>query len=278
MTRHHNKTPWAWSLVLALILSLAGAGARADQKIGIVLLHGKLGMPLGVSGGRGPAIGALLIAALKDAGYLVATPEMCWSRQRGFDRPRDECLAEIDQAIAALRSEGATSIVVGGQSLGGNAAIAYAASHAGLLGVIGLAPADDARAKANRPEIATAIGRGRELLASGKGDVRDSFADVNTGPQGSYPMAVNTTPRIYLSFFDPDKVGSIADNVAKLKAPLLWIAGNEDPTQRDAETRFFRYAPANGLNRFVPVAAHHLATPDIGRDAVLAWLAELGKQ
>ena len=128
------------------------------------------------------------------------------------------------------------------------------------------------------PEIAAAISKARELLASGKGDVRDTFADVNTGPQGTYPMAVNTTARIYLSFFDPDGVGSIADNVAKLKAPLLWVAGSEDPTQRDAETRFFRYAPANGLNRFVQVAAHHLATPDMGRDAVLAWLAELGKR
>ena len=181
-------------------------------------------------------------------------------------------------AIAALKKEGATAIVVGGLSLGGNAAIAYGATHEGLLGVIGLGPADDARAKMSRPAIAAAVERARQFVASGKGDVSDSFVDVNTGAQGSYPMAVNTTPRIYLSFFDPATGGAIADSVAKLQAPLLWIAGNQDPTQRDAENRFFRLAPANPLNRFVPVAANHLTTPDAGSDAVLAWLADLAKR
>ena len=86
--------------------------------------------------------------------------------------------------IATLKAQGATAIVVGGQSLGGNAALAYGATHAGLRGIIGLAPADDPQRKANRPEIAAAVARARTLMAAGKGDQRDSFADVNTGAGG----------------------------------------------------------------------------------------------
>jgi pimeloyl-ACP methyl ester carboxylesterase len=263
----------AWGLVL--VLALGAGAARADGKIGIVLMHGKLGLPLGVAEGRGPAVGAQLVAALKSAGYLVAVPEMCWSRRRGFDKTRDDCLAELDPVIAALKAQGATAIVVGGQSLGGNAALAYGATHAGLRGIIGLAPADDPQRKANRPEIAAAVARARALMAAGKGDQRDSFADVNTGAGGTFPMQIDTTPRIYLSFFDP-QTASLGDNTSKLTAPLLWIAGSADPTQRDAQSLFQR-APANPQNRFVAVAANHLTTPDAGADAVLAWLAALQK-
>jgi pimeloyl-ACP methyl ester carboxylesterase len=268
----------AVAAALVLMLVLGASAARADTKIGVVLLHGKLGMPLGVgNGGRGAASGARLVAALKGAGYLVATPELCWSRRRGFDKPRAECLAEVDQAIAGLKSDGATAIVVGGLSLGGNEAIVYGTAHPELLGVIAMAPADDARVKSGRPAIAAALAQARALAASGRGDQRAEFADVNTGAQGSYPMALDTTAHIYLSFFDPATVGGIPDNLAKLKVPLLYVAGDADPTQRKADANFAA-APKNATNRFVRVAANHLATPDAATDAVLQWLGQLGKQ
>jgi len=266
------------ALALAMAAILVAADARADEKIGIVLMHGKLGLPIGVGAPGAQLVGARLLAALKRVGYLVAVPEMCWSRRRAFDKPRAECLAEIDATIAGLKKDGATAIVVAGESLGGNAAISYGARHTGLAGVIGFAPADDARGKMGRPEIAAAVARAQQLMAAGKGDTADSFADVNTGAGGSFPIAINTTARIYLSFFDPQGGGAIADSVAQLKAPILWIAGNQDPTQRDAESRFFRFAPANPMNRFISVSANHLATPDAGTDAALAWLAELTKR
>jgi pimeloyl-ACP methyl ester carboxylesterase len=277
-SRNRSGAWLSWSIVLALFLAFAASSARADQKIGIVLLHGKLGAPIGVGGPGAQPVGARLVSALKGAGYLVAVPEMCWSRRRGFDKPRELCLAEIDAAIVGLKQAGATAIVVGGQSLGGNGAIAYGATHAGLLGIIGFAPADDARSKVNRPEIAAAVARAQQLMASGKGDVSDSFVDVNTGAGGVYPMELDTTPRIYLSFFDPATGGNIADSMPKLEAPILWIAGDKDPTQRGAQDRFFRLAPANPMNRFVAVQATHLATPDAGTDAVLQWLDELAKR
>lgn len=268
-------------MLLFLLLACAGlatpAAAEAPRKIGLVLLHGKLGPALGTSRGRGPAIGGRLIAALRDAGYLVAAPEMCWSYRRAFDRPYPDCLAEIDAAIADLKAHGATAIVVGGLSLGGNAAIAYGASHTGLLGIVGLSPADDPTLKARNPKVGEALAQARRLVAEGKGDEKTSFDDVNTGPGGGYSMVLYTTPRIYLSFYDAGSPANLPASAARLTAPLLWVAGDRDPSQRSGRAYAFDKAPPNPLNRYVTVPATHLEVPDAGTDAVLAWLAQLGK-
>ena len=265
-------------ILLAILLSVAvAAPAGAAEKIGIVLMHGKLGASLGSVHGR-QQIGGQLIAALEGAGYLVATPEMCWSRRRGFDLSYSDCFRDIDAAIAELKAKGAAAIVVGGLSLGGNAAIGYGATHPGLLGVIGLAPADDPRSKASRPEIAAVIAQAQDLMSKGKGDEAIWFDDVNTGPRGTYAMKLHTTARIYLSFYGPDSQASIPDNTARLSAPLLWVAGDNDPTQKRGPAFAFDKAPPNPLNRYVTVAATHLETPDAAREAVLAWLSALAKR
>lgn len=265
-------------ILLAILLCVAvAAPAGAAEKIGIVLMHGKLGASLGSVHGR-QQIGGRLVAALQDAGYLVATPEMCWSRRREFDLSYTDCFRDIDAAIAELKAKGATAIVVGGLSLGGNAAIGYGATHPGLLGVIGLAPADDPRSKASRPEIAAVIAQAQDLMAKGKGDEATWFDDINTGPRGTYTMKLHTTARIYLSFYGPDSQASIPDNTARLSAPLLWVAGDSDPTQKRGPAFAFDKAPPNPLNRYVTVAATHLETPDAAREAVLAWLSALAQR
>jgi dienelactone hydrolase len=119
----------------ALVASWAGPVDR----VGVVLMHGEQGAP-----GR---VVDRLAADLEKAGYLVGRPDMYWSARRSYEAPFAERLAAIDDAIAKLKNLGATSIVVGGFSLGGNAAIAFGASHPGLLGIIGLAPGSPARAR-----------------------------------------------------------------------------------------------------------------------------------
>lgn len=265
--------------LLALMCAIFVSSARADGKIGIVLMHGKLGAPLGATGlvGNKTPLGGRLVADLKSAGYLVATPEMCWSGRRGFDKTYEDCLSEIDAAVADLKARGATAIVVAGLSLGGNAALAYGATRPGLMGVIAYGPADDPKSKATRPEIAAVVAQAERLVASGKADERRQFDDVNAGPHGIYTMELRTTARIYLSFYSPQASGDIPANTAHLKAPLLWIAGDSDPTQRRGRSFAFNDAPAHPMNRYVTVRASHLETPDAGRQATLAWLAELAK-
>jgi len=258
-----------FSAVIALGWA-AGDRAVAADKVGIVLMHGLQGNPTHAING--------LAATLSGAGYLVETPEMCWSRSRVFDRTLPDCLKEVDAAAAKLKQRGATAIVVAGQSLGGAAAIAYGATRDGLLGVIGLAPAGDPQAilmpigknAETAQEIAASIAKAQAMVAAGKGDSNASFVDINQGRT----FSVSTTATIYLSFLGPDSLANLAPTTAKLRVPLLWVAGTRDPTQHGPHHAFDK-APANPLNRYVSVDSDHMGTPDASRDAVLAWLKDL---
>lgn len=254
-------------LLVASFAALVAPRASPVDKVGIVLMHGEQGAP-----GR---VIDRLAADLEKGGYLVGRPDMCWSARRSYEAPFDACLAAIDDAIVKLKNLGATSIVVGGFSLGGNAAIAFGAGHPGLLGIIALAPAHDARAIAENADIAASVERARQLVAGGKGDDETSFSDVGFGPGGAYTTEVAATPTIYLSFFGLASPASIPDNTRRLTAPLLWVAGSGDPTQRGGPVYAFAGAPANPLSRYVVVASGHQDTPDKSKDAVLAWLKDL---
>jgi hypothetical protein len=254
-------------LPIAACVTLAFcAPSRAAEKVGIVFMHGEAGAPGRVIVG--------LTDALEKAGYLVSRPDMCWSARRSYEARFTECLSTVDASIVRLTNLGATAIVVGGFGLGGNAAIAYGAGHPGLLGIIAIAPGHDAGKVATRPDIADSIARARDLVAAGKGDVEGDFADVNIGPTGPFSAEIATTPAIYLSFFGPDSQASIAVNVAKVGAPLMWVAASDESGDAGQRNVFAR-APANSLNRFVTVAGGRLGAPGAAKADVLAWLRDL---
>ena len=246
--------------VSLMLVAFPGLVAPAlAQTIGIVLMHGKTGSPNTVID--------RLASDLESAGYLVDTPEMCWSRRRIYDRPFLDCLTEIDSAIGRLKGRGAGRIVVAGMSQGGDAALVYGARNANLAGIIALAPAAAPERQIGLPDIAQSVAQARALVVSGRGAETASFVDRNVG--GTF--SVRTTATIYLSYLDPQGPANMLDSVTKLHAPLLWVAGSADPSQTGANAEFDR-APANPLNRFVMVASTHLGTPNAARDAVLAWL------
>lgn len=111
-----------YSLLLRLLLwfslALASVAAPRAETIGIVLLHGNDAMPNHMHALTDP---------LREAGYLVDSPEMCWSHERHYDKAYLDCFSEIEAAVARLKAKGSARIVIGGHSIGGNVAIAIAA-------------------------------------------------------------------------------------------------------------------------------------------------------
>jgi esterase/lipase len=233
------------------------------QTVGVVLMHGNTDSPEGSI--------ALLAAAVEGAGYLVERPEMCWSQRRRRDRPLLDCLAELEAPIARLNSRGTRAIVVAGMSVGGLGALALGARRQGLAGIIALAAnGSPERLVQLFPQIAESVTRAKAMVAAGRGEERASFIDTNI--RG--PFSVNTTASIYLSFFDPAGPANIPDNIRRLRAPLLWVAGNADRSQ-SGPGYAFSLTPANPMNRYLTVDADHLGTPTAAREAVLAWLGQL---
>ena len=269
------------TVALAFVLALAWVGvdlaqtppapAAAGPVVGIVLIHGKSGSP-----SNQPILNSASL--LTNAGYKVDRPEMCWSGQRIYDQAFPDCLSAIDQSIARLKALGATAIVLAGHSLGGTGMLAYGATHPGLMGLIGLAPAGNPNVYRVNQAIGNAVAQAQQLVAAGKGDEKTGFPDVNTGANGQFTFTVTTTPRIYLSFFGPNTQGGMMGNVAKISAPLLWVAGDKDPTQKDEPDAVFAKAAANPMNRFVKVAANHMETPAAAVPAILTWLGDLKRR
>jgi pimeloyl-ACP methyl ester carboxylesterase len=207
-----------------LALTALASSAAAQDRLGVVLMHGKQ---------SAPEQHTPLADAITAAGFLVEPPEMCWSGRRIYDRSYLDCLRDIDAATERLRQRGARAIVVAGHSLGANAALAYGARHA-VKGVIALAPGHAPELRVTHPRIAASLDRAHKLIAEQRGDERSTFSDFN----GDLAISVTATAKTYLSFFAPNSPAVMPDNAARLTAPLLVVAGSADPFQRGPD--YFR--------------------------------------
>lgn len=252
---------------LSFVLILAPAPLSAADRVGVVLMHGKGGMP------RSRMMDPL-IAALTEAGFLVSTPEMPWSRDRRYDASYSQAMQEIAREVAALREKGAKKIVVAGQSQGANAALGFGALVGGVDGIAAIAPGHVPEYFATLAPVAEALAKAKALVAAGKGDESGEYPDVNQGVDAT----VTATASVYLSHFDPDGPAVMHRNAATIRPgiPLLWIYGERDrPNVRRGQDYAFDRAPAHPKNRYVVVGGGHGATPRIGAPDIVAWIGSL---
>lgn len=250
-----------------MLVSVAASpmASAAIGEIGVVLLHGKGGTPSGYL--------SALALALQDRGHLVSTPEMPWSKGRIYDASLDEAMVEIDQEVKVLRQKGAKIVVVGGQSLGANVALGYAASRVQVDGLIVLAPGHNPEQSAFARRLGPDLSKARTLIAAGRGHEKTSFFDLNQGKL----FQVTATPDVYASWFNPDGFAVMPRSAAAIKSPspLLFIVGSGDGS---APTRdyIFDKAPSHPKSKFVMVTSDHFNVPTAAIDEVAAWLLTLG--
>ncbi len=246
--------------VLVVLFSIAASVCNAGDKAGVVLLHGKDGTPSNV--------GTLADAMRKD-GFIVVAPDMPFSRNRQFDKSWEDCVPEIDNAVALLRKQGCQTIFIGGHSLGAGMALYYGTLR-DVAGVLAIAPGGNSGQMDGL--VKTEVERARAMAAEGKGDKIALFDDYNQGIRHTR----RTTARIYLSYEDPDGAAVIPKNAAALKpgTPLLWVVGTKDPMYKRGPSFAFEKAPPNGRNKYVVVEAGHLETLyDTGAiKQIVAWL------
>ena len=118
-------------LLLALLLALilpAHAAVASQPTCGIILMHGKWGMP------QSPYLKPVVEKLSPDCRVVLL--EMPWSRKRLYDKPYRDALQQIKVAVDSLRQSGAQWIAVGGQSFGANAALAYMAQVGDMDAII----------------------------------------------------------------------------------------------------------------------------------------------
>jgi pimeloyl-ACP methyl ester carboxylesterase len=195
------------ALTLFFLVVASHVPQAAANDVGVVLLHGKGGSPSGSV--------RELAAALQGKGYLVSTPTMPWAKDRIYGASFEDAMAEIDREVGSLRQKGTRLVVVGGHSLGANAALGYGAWRAGADGIIALAPAHSPESAVFAKRLGDDVGRARSLVAAGKGKEKQRFTDLNQGRL----IEVSASAEVYLSWLDPEGSAVMSKSAAAFKAP-----------------------------------------------------------
>ena len=253
--------------LLVFTLCLSVNTIQAAEKVGVLLMHGKGG----TSRPKSP-IGKLS-GFLEGKGFLVSAPNMAWSRDRRYDKTFEESMTEIDGEVKKLIKKGASKIVVGGHSLGANAALGYGARYGGLAGILAIAPGHIPEVSEFQNLMGNDWKRAKKMVESGNGDQKEKFKDVNQGRRTKKKMRAE----VYLSWFDPNGAAVMPVNAANLKpgVALLWILGEKDRMYARGKAYAFSKAPPNIKSAYIVVKGGHKATPQKGKKEILNWLNNL---
>ena len=255
----------AYCVLLIATLSVAGCNTNPvkplpdDKKIGVILMHGKGGTPNSMY--RAASV-------MRSAGAIVLTPEMPWSRNRIYAKGYDDSMQEIDAAVLQLKKEGAETLFVGGQSMGSNAALGYAAKWHQFDGLILFAPGHVPGKPFFAAKVADSVEKARKMVANGRGDERASFGDFNQGSHSS----VQTTANIYLSWFDPQGPSVMSTNAAGVSpsTPVFCVDGSRE---RFPQCSYVRSHLAAGVSmESITVNSGHRDVPDNAGTEAVEWM------
>ena len=253
--------------VIIVSFSLFVAPLIASEKIGVILMHGKWGK----ISNKAPIV--KLDSFLRQKGITVVFKEMPWSRNRGLDKSYEDSMTEINELVQSLKDKGISKIVVGGHSMGANAAIGYGARYDGIAGILAIAPGHVPEVVGFQNKMDNDWQNAQKMVDEGKGDKIAQFKDLNQGKKSKKSIKAN----IYLSWYSPTGPAVIPNNVYKLKSEtaLFWIIGEKDLMNKRGKRYAYKYAPTNAKNAYVVVKGGHGVTPIKGKSEILKWLKSL---
>lgn len=252
---------------LALCAAVMPLPAAAQERIGILMLHGK-----SPGNAQDPNFSPLK-TRFEAEGWLVQLPEMPWSRTRYLEGNWDAAMQEMAGYVQALRTQGATRIVLVGHSLGAPAALSFAARGGDAQALVLLAPGHIPKGYYTYPSLKAvreSIDEARALVAAGKGDSRERFVDINQGRQ----QPLITTAKNYLSYFDPESDAEMSVTAPRVPptTPVLTVIGEKDPAFQRVRSYFVDLLPPQPRNGYLEVSGGHLETPRVAYDAMVAWI------
>lgn len=260
----------AASVCLTLAVMLFGAagalGAENIKKTGIVVMHGKRGAPT--------RLVLALSNALEARGYLVASLEMPWSRNRGYNADVNTAEAEVSNALKKMRKNGARKLFVAGHSQGALFTAFYAGRET-IDGLILIAPGGNVASEFWRRKIGDYVEKAEELIAGNRGEEPAEFMDYE-GSRGVSPVI--TTARIYLSWFSPSGAMNQYESMRNIKEdiPVLHIAPADDyKGLRRVMREMHGLLPNNSLTELYQPDAGHKNAPTASIKKIIEWTEKI---
>lgn len=261
------------SVILAGLMVLPSVTAQAQERLGILLMHGKQG------GNQYDSSLNSLHGKMQDAGFIVVKPEMPWSFNRYIDGNWNSAMAEIHAHVQKLKDMGARKIALIGHSLGSPAAMSYAARNPGEVHALGLlAPGHVPYyyslcipySPIKQCGVKDGVEQARKEIEAGNRDKKKPQVDINQGRRNVVWMTAND----YLSYFDPASDAEMAVTAVKIPAsvPVLWLIGDKDYLIREGRKYVFDKLPTNTKSQYLEVSGNHISTPAVAADQVIQWL------
>ena len=260
-------------MTLSLVLSLFSCHTAAEEKIGVVLLHGKQG-----GGLRDNSLDSLQ-RKLLEAGALVIRPELPWSRNRYIEGDWNQAMSEIALQVRKLNELGATRVALVGHSIGSPASLSFAVKYPDKVHALGLiAPGHIPYyfsqcipfAPIRMCSVRDGVDRARKEIEAGDATGKNAFPDINQGSANVVWMS----PKDYFSYFDPAGDAEMSITAAKVPAtvPVLYVIGNKDPLFEVGRQYVFEKLPANTKNQYLEVSGNHISTPAVAADQIVNWI------
>lgn len=261
------------SVILSGVMMFSPIAAKAQEKLGVLLMHGKQG------GSQYDSSLNSLHGKMQDAGFIVIKPEMPWSFNRYIDGNWNSAMVEIHAHVLKLKDMGVKKIALLGHSLGSPAAMSYAARNPGEVHALGLlAPGHVPHyyslcipySPIKQCGVKDGVEQARKEVESGNGDKKQPQVDINQGRRNTVWM----TARDYLSYFDPASDAEMAVTAAKIPAtvPVLWVIGDKDYLIREGRQYVFDKLPTNSKSQYLEVSGNHISTPAVAADQIVQWL------
>ena len=252
---------------VAVVLGMA-ATAAAQGTTGVILMHGKQSSP-NTAGLRDIASKA------EAAGMKVVVPSMPWG-SGGWEKINvtpDQVFAMIDGYASQLRAQGAQRIVVGGQSLGANVALAYAVARQNVAGVVMAAPGHSPGGSyRNNPSIKEAVDRALSARAVRPG--RPVVFGTRRQPGQQHPHVHDGRRLCQLA--QSARPGKHAGTgAARLPAniPVMLIIGTKDPNFNFAEANIYKPAAKNPYSRYLVIdGGDHRNTDQAASQRIVDWI------
>lgn len=248
-----------------------GETVHAQGTTGLVYMNGKQG-PQNTPGSNDIA------ARAAAAGIPVVVPAMPWGRGRweSIAVAPEQAFDLIDGAVAQLKAQGVQRVVVGGQSLGANIALAYAVARPGAVaGVVMASPGHNPQASYGRNATVKAdVDQACRLANAGQGGQPFSGADENQGNS----VRLSTTAGVYCAWLNPRGRASMPVNAAQVPAslPVLVVIGTKDPSFGFTEANIYWPASKNPYSRYIAVeGGTHGNTDYAASQRIVDWIKGL---
>lgn len=234
----------------------------AEGAPGALVVHGFTGAPSSMR---------TLAEAFAAAGFHVELPRLPGHGTSVADMMTTswaDWSGEADAAYARLAAR-SSKVVVAGLSMGGSLTLRLGADHPEIAGLVCVNPATQPQG----PDMTEAI---RQMVEAGTDTFPAIGSDIADPDQTE--IAYDATPLRQLLSLMEDGLAPLADELPRMRMPLLLMNSPQDHVVEPAQAEFLASTYGGPVERITLERSYHVATQDFDRELIETSAVEFARR